>query len=496
MKKSEALLGTVEKGELAERIEPFIFDLLKHGEYEIDCVAPASLLTWNRLDLAFKLLYLDLNDRNPGLAREIYNQDIRSQTLGTFVEHENAEKNSFEKYVSTFNRISEAIRTEGFDSSKSLVPLSETGAIFNGAHRVASAIHAGREITCVRTELPIHVCDYRFYQRSGVSQKIIEMAVQKFVEHAPGVFIAFLWPSGIDKVALSVEEFPDIIYKKAIRLSLNGGRNLLLELYKHMDWIGTRRNGYSGINQKLIECFPNESQLTMVVFQASTLQDVRVVKERIRAINGIGFSSVHITDTQEEAVRVSRLLLNKHGLHFLNNAIPDKFDPDPEIDRFKQFIDASGHKAAEVAIDGSFLLTLYGIRESWDVDFISDLNIDCSGTDYETHDAQLEYHKVMKSDLLYDPDYHFIFSGLKFISIEQLQRMKTRRGEAKDKHDVASMSRLHEPASLRRLVSSLVQKLFFLQLRGRTSLRNSLVLLLKKIGLYKSARRIYWKLMR
>lgn len=496
MKRTDAAFMTVAKDELAGRIEPFIFDLLTLEEYEIARVPAASLLTWNRLDLALKMLYLDLKDKNPELAREIYQQDIRSQTLGTFVEHGNTSKNSFDKYVSAFNEIAQSVRIEGFDNSKSLVPLSGTGAIFNGAHRVASAIHAGCEVTCALTELPIHVCDYRFYQRSGVPQKIIEMAVQKYVEHAPGVFIAFLWPSGIGKLALSVEKFPNIVYKKTIRLSLNGGRNLLLELYKHMDWIGSRKNGYSGINQKLIECFPNESEVTTVVFQAHTLDEVREIKDRIRQIHGIGFSSVHITDTREEAVRVSRLLFNEHGLHFLNYAIPDKFHPDREIQEFKQFIETGGNKAADVVIDGSFLLTLYGIRESLDVDFLSQLNIDCGGSSYDSHDDQLKYHSVKKADLLYDPDYHFIFSGLKFVSFGQLRRMKTRRSEAKDRHDLALMSRLQEPASLGRLIQSLAQRVFFLQLRAKTLLRNSCVLLLKKIGLYAPVRRFYWRLMR
>ena len=480
---------------LAGRIEPFILDLLEREQYVADPISATELLTWNRLDLAFKLLFLELKDRHPRLASQIYREDIRSQTLGTFTEHENETKNTFEKYVSAFQSIEKSILDEGFDSQRSLVPVSSTGAIFNGAHRVASAIRANADVWRLQTELPIHVCDYRFYQSNGVATKFIEMAVRRYINQAHGVYLAFLWPSGISKTKQSESLIPNIVYRRTLPLSLNGGRNLLFELYKHMDWIGSKRNGYSGIEQKLAECFPKLEEVTVVAFQAPSIDAVRAIKEQIRKVHDIGFSSIHITDTKEEAVRISELVFNENGVHFLNHAKPHRYDKG-ELDEFESFVRESGLATEDVVIDGSYLLSLYGLRPAHDIDFLSYESVECSNSTFDTHDDQLKFHAAEKVDLLFDPEYHFNYCGLKFVSFRQLRRMKANRNEIKDRYDVAAMASALSRQSIWSRLSQVTQRVFFFQLRTKTTLRIFVVLLLKRIGLYSAMRRYYWTLMK
>jgi len=79
----------VKKSKLKGLIEDFWFEKLKQDEYEIVSLPATKLLTWNRFDLAFKLLYLELLNTNSELAEKIYSHDIRAQTLGTFSEYGN-----------------------------------------------------------------------------------------------------------------------------------------------------------------------------------------------------------------------------------------------------------------------------------------------------------------------------------------------------------------------------------------------------------------------
>jgi len=81
----------IKKQDLKNKLEPFIFNKLQKDEYEIQNIDSKKLLTWNRLDLAFKLFYLDNKDKNPELAKKVYKEDIRAQTLGKFVEYGNEE---------------------------------------------------------------------------------------------------------------------------------------------------------------------------------------------------------------------------------------------------------------------------------------------------------------------------------------------------------------------------------------------------------------------
>jgi hypothetical protein len=148
-----------------------------------------------------------------------------------------------------------------------------------------------------------------------------------------------LWPSAVGAREEALSHFSNIIFSKDLKLTSNGAFNILYELYKHMDWVGNERNGYSGIQQKLLECFPRLDKVKVIVFQAKEFDDVLAIKEKIRNIYNIGFSSIHITDTKEEAIRISRLLFNENGLHFLNygqltknQKILDK------LDKFKEFL--------------------------------------------------------------------------------------------------------------------------------------------------------------
>lgn len=101
--------------DLQKLIEIFIYKNLERKEYQVKKQFAKELLTWNRLDLAFKLFYLDNVDVYPELAKEVYREDIRSQTLGTFIELGNESgKNCFESYIESFSATYESIKEEGF----------------------------------------------------------------------------------------------------------------------------------------------------------------------------------------------------------------------------------------------------------------------------------------------------------------------------------------------------------------------------------------------
>ena len=213
-------------------------------------------------------------------------------------------------------------------------------------------------------------CDYKYFFQRKVPENILDVVATKFIEYADDVYIAFLWPSGKDKLKQAEAEFSSIIYKKNISLTAKGGFNLIVELYKHMDWLGRAESGYPGAKKKLVECFPTFDPLTVISFQESSIEKVMEIKERVRKIHNIGFSSVHITDTKEEAVRVSKLVFNENGIHFLNYAEPDKFSLRKNLGLFNQFLKKYNVNPEDVLIDGSIVLSLYGLRKNIDIDFL------------------------------------------------------------------------------------------------------------------------------
>jgi len=485
--------------DIENKIESFIFDKLSGSEYEISEINSKKLLTWNRFDLGFKLAYLDLVQECPDLAKEIYLNDIKAQTLGKFVEYGNeCSKNSFERYIDNLSKTYSNIKNNGFLKEETLIPLSIDGTIINGAHRLASAIHLNKPVSTIVTEQKAMVADYQYFFERDVPVKCLDTVAQKFIQYsADNVHIAFLWPSGNGYKDEAQNLFSKIVYMKKISLTPKGAFNLLYELYKHMDWVGTKQDGYKGIKQKLIECFPKFESFQVIVFQSEDLEKVQTVKQQVRDIYKIGYSSIHITDTKEEAIRISQLLFNENGLHFLNNSEPNKYvGLYDKLDDFKQYLSKNNIDPIDVVIDGSLTLTLYGLRENIDVDFLISDNskIECHNELFEMHDSELQYHGKNKADLIYDDNNYFVFYNLKFISFSQLYAMKLKRNEEKDRNDCLIMKSALEGNSYKKIMGQVKQKVFYMKIKLHHSILTTGMAMLKFFRLYAPVRFIYRKL--
>ncbi len=484
----------LEKQKLKGRIEGFIFEKLKEGIYKTSRFAPSKLLTHNRFDLGLKLAYLLYRKDLPSLAREIYYHDIRSQTLSAFKEHGNHEKYSFNIYIDHFTKTFADIEENGFDESKTLVPLSSNGTILNAAHRVASAIYLNKEVTCVSTKLDEICPNYQYFADRNTPEDILDIGAITFSQYAESTYLAFLWPSGRKYYNKTEILFPNVVYRKEIKLTSQGALNLLIELYKHMDWLGENENNFPGAHKKLTECFTDFEGFTVVLFQAENIERVRKIKKHIRDINKIGFSSVHITDTIDEVKRIAHLIFNRNGVHFLNYGNPHKFESTLKIVNCLNSLDRDTLK--KFVLSGSMTLSVYGIREANDVDYFSNENLPPTGAhlNVESHDSQLFHHKLDKSSLIYDPKYHFQYLNIKFISFEQVYRFKKNRNEEKDRNDCRLMSSLIEKDDLGFFLFKVKQSVFYKKLVIKDRCRTYTINLLKIAGIHDIVRKMYQKL--
>ena len=490
----------MKKDVLTKLVDSFILESLSKSEYDSIELNSRNLLTSNRLDLAFKLFYLEFKSKNRKLAEEVYKSGIDAQTYGEYVEFGNeTNKNSFEDYLESFDETERSIEENGFDDLKSLIPLCRNYRIINGAHRVSSAIFHNKKVSCIRTEQDSMHADYKYFFKRNVNPKYLDIAVNTFIEHANNAYIAFLWPSGKGHKEEVGSFFSNVIYKKQLHLNHTGALNLLVELYKHMDWVGTESSGFSGAQQKVSECFPNIRPFTVVVFQSDSLESVRKIKERVRKVYGIGFSSIHITDTKEEAKTVSKLIFNDNGLHFLNFSKPYKYKGlHKNLDDFHSFLKMNNISSNDVVIDGSLLLALYGLRKNLDIDCLYADKVTFNGPNskYESHDSELIYHETDKDNLIYNPQFYFEYFGLKFIAFDQLFLMKGNRNEVKDINDRELMKSLIEKRWIRVFLFTQKQKIYYQKVKIERNLLSKGRLFFKKIGLHHYVKLIYRSIFR
>lgn len=475
---------------LLGRIDKHFEGFLDQPSYKVTYIKPSKLITYNRLDLAIKILYLRMCDYvDVRFAAELYEQHIKAFSLGSFTEPGKLEKNSIHRYFNDFEAIFNSISIEGFKEAESLIPLSSSGSIANGSHRVASAFKLNKEVPSVLLKMPDDNYDFNFFLKRGMCKRDIETGVTSFIEFAENCYVALLWPSAKGRKKELYNLIPNIVYQKNVALNHLGAHNLISQVYCNENWLGKREEGYPGVKNKLVECFKTFDDLTVVAFQSSSLREVKLIKENIRRMFSIGKHSVHITDTKDEAIRIARILFNENSIHFLNYGDPNKYlSVHKKIERFKKFIKKNNIDLDKTVLDSSIVMTLYGIRECNDIDFLAvKENIKHYDEIIDNHQNELVFHQESKNSLILNQKLYFYYDDLKFISFSQLYKMKKNRSEKKDQNDLILMKSLIEKNLMRMFIGKCKQEYYFFTVK----LRIKAMKFLKHIGLYRTIRYIY-----
>jgi len=480
----------INKDDLLKLIEPNFKKDLVQDSYEVKTIKANKLLRHIRFDLAFKLFFLEMIDKDAKLAKEVYKEHIRAFSLGKYTEPGNENKNSIDLFLKEFHKIFEDIRINGFDSTKTLIPLSKNSFIANGSHRVASAIFLSKKVKYVEIDTIDHIYDYKFFTSRNIASDILDAVATKFIEYAENIYIAFLWPiaTGHDEKIESV--IPNIVYRKEITLTPNGAHNLISQLYYGAEWLGSVEDNFMGSQGKLEQCFKGSGPLRIVAFQAGSLDEVLKIKECVRDIFKAGKHSIHITDTKQEAIKIARVVFNENSIHFLNYAKPNTYISTHEkMNKFKDFIRVNDLNVDELLIDSGMILSIYGLRQANDIDYFLDNNnkLKRSIEGIENNDETLKFHDKSKLELIYNPNNYFYFNDLKFTSFNQLYKMKKNRYEVRDRNDFKLMEALIENNSFKKLIIQTRQRFYYAKIK----LKHNSLLFLKKYKLYEITRIVY-----
>ena len=379
---------------------------------ETETIPSKSLLSVNRFDLACKLYYIDCLEKgtDTAFAKELYQAHIEAFSDGAFIEPGLNTKNSIQDYLEAFDRLIAEIRANGFDPSKSIVPVGEDNVILDGSHRVAIAIYYDIPLTVVR--VPNRRCNYNYayFRERGLREAYLDFMAYQFIRFAEQVYIACLWPVAYDAKKLAdadrmIRNSTRVVYQKEAFLNYHGVEQLMITFYKSMAWTGSIENGYSGVASKAMDCYRRNVPTTVYVITGASLEQVLVLKQRIRDIYAIENSSVHITDTHAEAVETGEMLLHQNSVDFMNCGEPY---------RNPVFVETIIREAETGHPCTSFETTmaLYGIRGY-----------------RQSEDGQ------KACDLQHPKDY-FYFLGTRVPSLNYVKEAKKRSGVPSDLEDV------------------------------------------------------------
>jgi FkbM family methyltransferase len=435
--------------EIEEKIRPNIRALIPPGNYTIKQMDPIQLLHPKRFDLMAKYLYAQHRHLNikSDWAKRLYLAHLH--VFNGFHEPDGTGKTGPQAFLNAFEGILDSIQRSGYKDSHSLVPVGRDDIIMDGSHRVAACMLYKQPLKAMPCEVETYAYDYQFFKnfrrhvKTGLTGNWLDAMALTYAGLKDNTYIVSVFPSapGNDDLIRSIlEKCGDIVYEKSVSLRNQGPNLLMRQIYSGEEWIGNRQNNFIGARQKARLCFTGTGPVRVFLLQSNRADRVDEAKQKIRSIFNIGKHSVHINDTHEETLRLAKVFFNENSIHFLNHADPKYFiRAETLLDFYRQWLGQRTADRDRYCIDGSFVMAAYGIRDARDLDFLS-ANVKDVSTGNELvscHNDEIHHYTTSRDDILFNPENHFYFDGIKFANLDVIRSMKTKRNEQKDRRDVA-----------------------------------------------------------
>lgn len=292
---------------------------------EVQYVDASRFLKPERLDLVCKLFYIDSREKkqNESLARELYKEHLRAFSFGSFVEPGSEEKDTLDKYFSSFNQLIDDAKENGLSAEKSVVPVGDNYSILDGSHRTAIAIYYHLPLPIVRIEGVRKIYDYEFFLSRGLEEFYLDYMAYLYILFDKQSYVACLWPrADIRSKRIKAEQLmkltSGIVYRKQIKLNYHGLQQLMIHIYGNQEWAGSIEDRYKGIPFKAKACYRGGAFTTVYVLSGGELDEMVELKAKIREIFNVENHSIHITDTKKEAIEAGKELLFQNSIDLLN----------------------------------------------------------------------------------------------------------------------------------------------------------------------------------
>ena len=458
--------------DIQEKLNPFLVKRItpKPETVEVkELDAMQLMLNSNRFDVLLKYLFLSIKEQKLEIEwfNKLYKEQINILSGGSYAEGDGT-KNNIEDFIVSFEKLINNVKKNGFDSNISILPINNNNIPIDGAHRLAAAALCQQKITTVKLPLNTLPYNYSLFLDNKFPVEYADRAAIEYCKLNPKAHLVHIFPAakGKDqKVEEILNKHFKVFYKKSFHVHNYGPYYICRHLYEKEPWLGDISDGYRGAWGKAKNCFNNSlTPLRVYVVQAASLAKTVEAKEEIRQLYNIGKHAVHINDTHEETVMLSKLFFNTNSLDFLNHAKPKKYNIfEKQFQYFREWIATQNLDGDRFCVDGSSALSVFGLREGRDIDFLhhgyDEKLTTIENKDVGSHNVHAkEYYAWDKDEIIYNPQLHFYFFGIKFITLDVLKQMKSKRGEQKDFYDVKLINN-YKQKGLKYLTVQLYSKL-------------------------------------
>jgi FkbM family methyltransferase len=430
------------KPEVIKSVNSHLLTLLPfQEEHEIDELPATDLLCSERFDVMSKYIYAKLTLLNVASDWRLQVYSDLQKIFG-FKEGDGSGKNSRSDYLNKFDEILNSIKTDGFKKEMGFLPIGNNNILIDGSHRLAASLLFNRHVPVIKFDIEPARYDYGYFLKRGLAPEIADSMALEFCRICLNMVIAVVFPVAEgkdDEIQSILKDYGQIAYEKQIVFSELGRHNLIRQLYRNESWLGVDGDITPGLRHHVEKRFLNDLPVKFYFVICKDDSKIKEAKARVRALFDLQNDSIHVNDTHEETIRIAEQILTPNSVHFLNHAQP--WMSKNFLGMFQEYqdeIEKQNLNKEMLCIDSGSVLAVYGLRDTNDLDYLhlgNEMALELN-SQISDHNAELVYHGTAIGDILFDPGNYFYYNGVKFVSLRQLRKMKTRRNEAKDIKDI------------------------------------------------------------
>lgn len=241
-----------------------------------------------------------------------------------------------------------------------------------------------------------------------------------------------------------------IIDTKKINLTNIGKFNLIKNLYRNEKWIGNDNNNFNGLYYKLEACFHHSDKNVLIYSVVTSKRELLNLKKQIRDLCNIGNHSIHTTNSKKEYDFLFNYYWNNNTIKFLNTVKENQQKNfNLLFKKLKIYIKENGLIDCNICVIGSSVLSVYNLRDCFDIDFLStEIKYKNNGdkiqlaNEYYLNSNFYKKNQLSIKEIINNENYYFYCQGIKFMSLELIKDFKKLRNEDKDKKDILLIERI------------------------------------------------------
>jgi len=421
-----------------------IMKLLSNTPHYEKYTSNLNLIIPTRFDLIIKFIYArhyktgTLNK----FITDLYLEHINC--LNGFVENDDTGKVGKDAFIESYNKLIVDVHKNGLQEN-TLIPIGKNGSILDGAHRLSTTLNSSINLKTLNFDIDGPIFDFEFFKNRGLSTEQLDFCAIEYALLDKNTHIIIIWPlgEGNEKQLNSIfQEYGEIVYSKELTLNINGLIQLVRLAYSRESWVGDCSNDFVGARNKARWCNKEGNNLRIFLFRTNDNTKLIEMKEKIRNIFSLGKHPIHINDTHEETVELSKFIFNSNTIKWANKSRIQTFEYFSSLmGEFKSRLDKE--LINNQLIVGS-TLSAYGIKESNDLDYINSNNLEFTNinSDIEYETDKIKYFKYDINTLIFDPRNYYYHNELKFLSLQQVVNFKRIRKRDNDVNDLVVLESL------------------------------------------------------